>query len=95
MIDDDIGDLVARPPDRSLHMLEECIWARIEVHTRTKQISKLIISIQSGVVAIVLISAFVFSNISDPIAGDNPQKFDIFSPEAALAPSTLLLGHRS
>lgn len=86
-IDDWLKDLAAQAPDRSLHCLDTRVWAEIGARQRTPS-PALLWGWRSAAAALVL----TLGLITQGTAGEHARaaEFELFSPNAALAPSTLL-----
>lgn len=91
-IDDRIDRLNGLPPERSLDGLEHEIWARINADAQSRRTAGLILGCQAAAVAAVLAGGLAMGNLSP--SGNSYARLDAFSPDATLAPSTLLLGHK-
>ena len=94
MIDTQIDRLIGLPPARSLDGLEADIWARIDADTQSRRTAGLILGCQAATVAAVLIGGLAMGNLPSDRPADSFARLDAFSPDATLAPSTLLLGHK-
>lgn len=86
-IDDWLKDLGAQAPDRSLHGLETRVWAEIGARQRTPS-PALLWGWRSAAAALVLTLGLISQGASSAQA--RASEFELFSPNAALAPSTLL-----
>jgi hypothetical protein len=85
-IDDWLKELGAKAPDRSLHGLETRVWAKIGERQRAPS-SMMLWGWRSASAAALLAIGLLTQGAS--MAQAAPE-FDLFSPRAALAPSTLL-----
>ena len=85
-IDDWLKDLGRGAPDRSLHGLETRVWAAIGERQRTPSPMTLW-GWRSATAAVLLALGLLTQGAS--LAQASPE-FELFSPNAALAPSTLL-----
>lgn len=85
-IDDWLKELSAKAPDRSLHGLETRAWAAIGVRQRAPSALALW-GWRSATAAALMTIGLMTQGTS--LAQASPE-FDLFSPHAALAPSTLL-----
>lgn len=94
MIDSQIDRLNGLPPERSLDGLEAGIWARIDADAQSRRTAVLILGCQAATVAAVLIGGLAMGSLSSDQPAGSFARLDVFSPDAALAPSTLLLGHK-
>lgn len=86
-IDEWLQELGRQAPDRSLHGLETRVWAAIGERQRAPSAMTLW-GWRSAAAAFVLTIGLITqsANATQARAGE----FDLFSPHAALAPSTLL-----
>ncbi len=85
-IDDWLKELGAKAPDRSLHGLETRVWAKIGERQRAPS-SMMLWGWRSASAAALLAIGLLTQGASMAQASS---EFDLFSPNAALAPSTLL-----
>jgi hypothetical protein len=85
-IDDWLEELGAKAPDRSLHGLEARVWAAIGERQRAPS-SMMLWGWRSASAAALLAIGLLTQGASMAQASS---EFDLFSPNAALAPSTLL-----
>ncbi|MBI1292768.1 hypothetical protein GC173_16255 [bacterium] len=86
-INDGLRDLAGQAPDRSLQGLETRVWAEIGARQRTPS-PALLWGWRSAAAALVLTLGLVSQSASGAHA--RAAEFELFSPNAALAPSTLL-----
>lgn len=86
-IDDWLKELGAQAPDRSLLGLETRVWATIGERQRAPS-SMMLWGWRSATAAMLLAVGLLAQGAS--LAQAAPSEFDLFSPHAALAPSTLL-----
>lgn len=83
--------LAAEPADRSLHLLEQHVWARLEANATAGVGWKA----QMGLGAACVGLALGLGTLAGGMATAQPSgEFAAFSPHATLAPSTLLEGRR-
>jgi hypothetical protein len=92
MIDDRIDRLIGLPQERSLDGLESEIWAKIDADAQSRRTAGLVLGCQAAAVAAVLAGGLAMGNLSPGPQANAHARLDVFSPETALAPSTLLLG---
>ena len=85
-IDDWLRELSAKAPDRSLHGLETRVWAAIGERQRAPS-AMMLWGWRSATAAALLAVGLLTQGASMAQASS---EFDLFSPNAALAPSTLL-----
>ncbi len=85
-IDDWLQELGARAPGRSLHGLETRVWAAIGERQRAPS-AMMLWGWRSATAAALLAVGLLTQGASMAQASS---EFDLFSPHAALAPSTLL-----
>jgi hypothetical protein len=85
-IDDWLKELAGQEPDRSLHGLETRVWAAIGERQRAPS-SMMLWGWRSASAAALLAVGLLAQGAS--MAQASPE-FELFSPNAALAPSTLL-----
>ncbi|MGD9968622.1 MAG: hypothetical protein AB7T59_19045 [Hyphomonadaceae bacterium] len=86
-IDDWLKELAQQAPDRSLRGLETRVWAAIGDRQRAPSAMALW-GWRSATAAMLLTIGLLTQGVS--LAQAAPSEFDLFSPHAALAPSTLL-----
>ncbi len=89
-----LDQLLRQPPERALDGLEREIWARIDAEDDKRRLGRRVIEVQAALVAILLAGGLAFG-LANPVSESATARLDVFSPGPALAPSTLLLGHRS
>lgn len=94
MIDAQIDRLNDMPPERLLDGLEADIWARIDADAQSRRTAGLILGCQAATVGALLIGGLAIGNLSPDRSSSSFARLDVFSPDATLAPSTLLLGHK-
>lgn len=85
-IDDWLTELRRQAPDRSLYGLETRVWAAIGERQRAPS-AMMLWGWRSATAAALLAIGLLTQGASMAQA---PSEFDLFSPRAALAPSTLL-----
>ena len=85
-IDDWLKELGAKAPDRSLHGLETRVWATIGERQRAPS-AMMLWGWRSASAAALLAVGLLTQGASMAQA---TSEFDLFSPNATLAPSTLL-----
>lgn len=85
-IDDWLKELRRQAPDRSLYGLETRVWAAIGERQRAPS-AMMLWGWRSATAAALLAIGLLTQGASMAQA---PSEFDLFSPRAALAPSTLL-----
>lgn len=85
-IDDWLEELGRQAPDRSLHGLETRVWAAIGERQRAPS-AMMLWGWRSASAAALLAVGLLTQGASLTRA---PSEFDLFSPNTALAPSTLL-----
>ena len=85
-IDERLNELANEAPDRSLHGLETRVWAALAERQRAPS-SAVLWGWRSAAAAALLAIGLLTQGAS--LARTSPE-FDLFSPHAALAPSTLL-----
>lgn len=90
-IDDRLEELRDQSPDRSLLGLETRVWAAIGERQRAPSAMALW-GWRSATAALLLAMGLLTQGAS--LAQAASPEFDLFSPNAALAPSTLLGEHR-
>lgn len=86
--------LLQQVPERSLEGLEREVWARIDAEADRRQLGRRVIEVQAAVLAILAMGGLALG-IAGPAPARATARLDVFSPGPPLAPSTLLLGHRS
>jgi len=86
-IDDWLEEVGAESPDRSLHALETRVWAAIGERQRAPS-AMMLWGWRSAAAAVLLTVGLLAQGAS--IAQARMPEFELFSPHAALAPSTLL-----
>lgn len=94
MIGPQIDRLNGLQPERSLDGLEAAIWTRIDADSQRRRTAGLILGCQAATVAAVLIGGLAMGSLSSDKHANAFARLDVFSPDATLAPSTLLLGHK-
>lgn len=93
MRDSDIQKALNISPEVSLDRLEADIWKAVDVRMRASRTAAVVAAWQAAVVALAFISSVAGGSFAahSPAAGAG--RLNAFSPELALAPSTLLLGN--
>ena len=86
-IDDWLQELGRQTPDRSLQGLEMRVWAAIGERQRAPS-AMMLWGWRSASAAVLLAVGLLTQGAS--LAQASSSEFDLFSPRAALAPSTLL-----
>jgi len=86
-IDEWLRELGARAPDRSLLGMEARVWAEIGARQRAPS-PALLWGWRSAAVALALTAGVLTQGVGGAQA--QPTEFELFSPNAAFAPSTLL-----
>ncbi|TAK99129.1 MAG: hypothetical protein EPO08_17255 [Rhodospirillaceae bacterium] len=93
MIEADIQDLGAGEAARDLRTLEADVWAGIDARVQMARTAKTMMACQTGVVALILVTAAATGNLT--VRSAPTARLDVFSSAVGLAPSTLLLGHKT
>lgn len=93
MLEDDIHKALERQPEASLDQLEADVWRAVDARVRTSRAVTVVASWQVVVVTLALISSVVSGTFAAHSSAAGATRLNAFSPELALAPSTLLLGN--
>lgn len=92
MLEDDIGRLAQKAPERSLEGIEADIWNNVEAKVRLSSSIKHATVWQGVIVVVVFSAGWLTGSLSEPPRHNDP--LVAFSPALSLAPSSLLLrGH--
>ncbi|MBY0512218.1 MAG: hypothetical protein K2P94_18955 [Rhodospirillaceae bacterium] len=92
MIENDLELLKNRPPGLQLEGLEAAIWTRVAADAQLAYSRSLILRLQAGVVALVVVGSFVVAGVIATSEHSASDRLDAFSADGLPAPSTLLLG---
>ena len=92
MIESELQQLLAQPPDRSLESLPAHVWAGVSERQRQVRLARRLLALQSAVLIAVVAASLLEGLHSRQVhSGD---VLDIFSPHMALSVSERLAGLR-
>ncbi|HEX8568643.1 MAG TPA: hypothetical protein VF699_01790 [Caulobacteraceae bacterium] len=89
-LDDRLRRLAVSPPDRDLDLLEPAVWSRVSARRAERAEAAAVRPFAAAGVAGALVFGLVAGGLS--LQPSESSELAVFSPHAALAPSTLLGG---
>ena len=93
MIDTELKQLAAEPPDHPLEALEAEIWGRVRAREQSLRASRRLLALQALILAAGLIASILAGQHSHRMR--RAEALDVFSPQMPWSASTLLAGSQS